>query len=143
MPFLTPPPYEGTMEFLRKHSPVRGSQDDPADASCQPIDGFAALVPGSTKMLPLGEWHGKPCPYCERTMAIGTLRQPTRDHVIPRAQGRTLTPDNKLIVCRPCNGDKGDRSLRLFYDRLKNYSDPRAPIVGALIRERLAAGLPC
>ncbi|MGY3582339.1 hypothetical protein ACVIGB_000737 [Bradyrhizobium sp. USDA 4341] len=143
MPFLTPPPYEETMEFLLKQRSSRGRMASSEEASREPIDGFAAFAPGSTKLLPLGEWHGKPCPYCERTMAIGTLRQPTRDHVIPRAQGRKLTPDNKLIVCRPCNGDKGDRSLRLFCERLKNYKDPRAPIVEALIRERLAAGLPC
>jgi HNH endonuclease len=142
MPFLTPPPYEETMEFLLKQRGSPGRVDTPEEAR-QPIDGFAAFVPGSTRLLPLAEWHGKPCPYCERTMGIGTLRQPTRDHVIPRSQGRILTPDNKLIVCRPCNGDKGDRSLRLFCERLRNYRDPRAPIVEALIHVRLAAGLPC
>lgn len=49
--------------------------------------------------------HGKPCPYCGRTMDRFSERlSPTFDHVVPRALGGRV----KIICCQQCNGIKAD-----------------------------------
>lgn len=49
--------------------------------------------------------HGKPCPYCKRTMDRASFHlQPTRDHVIPASRGGRT----KIICCHKCNGIKAD-----------------------------------
>lgn len=86
----------------------------------------------------LREAHGKPCPYCEKPMLFGTPNRPTRDHVIPRAHGATLRPKNRLIVCSPCNADKGHKTLEEFAQWLTSTLDSRAPIVWAVVEKRFA-----
>lgn len=106
-----------------------------------PTDGWVVLKDG-TRLLPLAEWHGKPCPYCENVMLIGTARPPTRDHVVPKRMGGTLSDRNTLIVCRPCNGDKGDKTLEQFANSLTRRADARAAIVWALVERRGSKRLP-
>lgn len=50
--------------------------------------------------------HGKPCPFCKRTMDLGDARlAPTRDHhPIPRSLKGTKT----IMCCSQCNNIKGD-----------------------------------
>lgn len=92
------------------------------------LDAAPEQSPYSTpKMLKAAD--GKPCPYCEKTMIRGTRRMPTRDHVRPKRAGGTLAAGNVLIVCSPCNGDKGDMMLLEFVDWLARRADPRAEIV--------------
>lgn len=45
-------------------------------------------------------------------------------------------PGNILIVCRSCNGDKGDMTLREFHDALALSGDRRAVIIRALAVRR-------
>lgn len=86
--------------------------------------------------LPLAEHHGKDCPYCGEMMLLGSRRRPTREHVIPRHLGGTLSSWNKLIVCDPCNNDKGGKTLLEFARWLCRQRDRRAHRVGAILRMR-------
>jgi len=85
------------------------------------------------------EPEGQPCPYCERSMVPGTSREPTTEHVYPRVLGGTLSGGNKLIVCLPCNNEKGRMTLPDFLGYLRERGDPRAKIVNELIRSRTEA----
>lgn len=82
---------------------------------------------------PLAKWHGKDCPYCRRKMEIGGHRNPTRDHIHPRSRGGRLSDTNRLIVCSPCNGDKGDMTLEQWATRLTKGADERAGIIWNLV----------
>lgn len=47
------------------------------------------------------------CQYCgEKRLA----RELTFDHVIPRSQGGPTSWTNIVTACRPCNGEKGNRT---------------------------------
>ena len=48
------------------------------------------------------------CAYCGHKIS---LRQTTRDHVIPRSKGGPDTILNVVAACLSCNGIKADRSL--------------------------------
>ncbi len=76
---------------------------------------------------------GRQCPYCNQAMTATERRRPTRDHVRPRRAGGTLQKRNVLIVCSACNGDKGDTTLRSWWESLKAIADPRAPNVKRLL----------
>lgn len=91
---------------------------------------------GSFKLLPLARYHGTPCPYCEKPMIIGTLRRPTREHKMPKHMGGTLNGSNRLIVCHPCNNDKGGKTLEQFAQELAAKGDPRSVIVAGVLRWR-------
>lgn len=80
--------------------------------------------------------NGNPCPYCRMTMMIGTLRAPTRDHMIPRWRGGRHGT-NVILVCRPCNQDKGGLTLDEWARQLIEANDPRAPIVAAKLKRRM------
>jgi 5-methylcytosine-specific restriction endonuclease McrA len=71
---------------------------------------------------------GKPCAYCSEPMAA-----PTRDHIRPRSKGGTLDPHNKVLVCDPCNTDKGSRTLRSWLYRLQKAGDRRAALVAVFL----------
>lgn len=77
-------------------------------------------------------YNGKPCPYCGEKMGPGR-KHPTRDHIFPRRLGGTRDHKNILIVCRPCNGDKGGMTLEQFAQWLSDNSDSRASIVWPLV----------
>lgn len=47
------------------------------------------------------------CQYCGR---IGTRRELTLDHVVPRAQGGRTSWENLATACAPCNAHKGGRT---------------------------------
>jgi hypothetical protein len=81
----------------------------------------------------LALYDGKPCPFCGHTMKMGSPRAPSRDHLKPRSRGGTFANGNKLIVCRPCNHNKGDRTLKEWAERLVALEDPRAGLVQNLI----------
>lgn len=77
---------------------------------------------------------GSPCPYCNTVMAADPIcRQPSRDHITPRARGGPDKASNIIIVCRKCNGDKSDRILAEFYGWLRVAGDPRAEVISDLI----------
>ena len=82
---------------------------------CRLSDGTArgARCRSASSFVSLDHHIGKPCRYCWRPMALPD-RPPTRDHVWPRSNGGTLNNGNKLIVCKPCNVEKGARSLLDF-----------------------------
>ncbi len=71
---------------------------------------------------------GTPCRYCGEPMAA-----PTRDHIRPRRKGGRLTVGNKVLVCDPCNTDKGGRSLEAWLYKLERQGDRRAAIVAAIV----------
>lgn len=47
------------------------------------------------------------CQYCGR---VGTRRDMTLDHVVPRTQGGKTTWENLTTACSPCNAKKGGRT---------------------------------
>lgn len=97
-------------------------------------------MPDYSTVQMISRGHGEPCPYCGKTMLRGTRRLPTRDHVRPRSTGGTLSKGNCLIVCAPCNGEKGSKSLFEFLEALSGRNDPRAERVRALVHS--GAGQP-
>jgi hypothetical protein len=93
------------------------------------LPGQPARYIGTELML----YDGKPCPFCGHTMKIGSPRPPTRDHLKPRSRGGTFNNGNKLTVCRPCNHNKGSKTLEEFAWALTARNDPRADIVWNLL----------
>jgi hypothetical protein len=72
---------------------------------------------------------GQDCPYCGQPMSTCTL-----DHLfVPRSKGGTLQARNRLMVCGPCNVDKGDRGIVAWAADLTQADDPRAGRVKALL----------
>jgi 5-methylcytosine-specific restriction endonuclease McrA len=117
----------GMLQHLRRNGHA-------VDFANNPI--FTPELPGSPARYIGTElilYDGKPCPFCGHTMRIGSPRPPSRDHLKPRSRGGTFAKGNKLIVCRPCNHDKGDRTLREWLERLVALEDPRAGLVQNLI----------
>lgn len=99
---------------------------------------FSPELPGApskpvARTTPLAPWYGKPCPYCGMTMEPNTRHMPSRDHKKPRVHGGTLAGDNKLVVGKSCNGDKGARTLEQWLRWLTKKGDPRAHIIRELI----------
>ena len=86
-----------------------------------------------THLPPIKNYIGQPCPYCGHKMTREGKRRVTRDHKIPRALGAKLTPDNRLIVCDDCNGDKKHYTLGEWHGRLYVGGDRRARFVWTLI----------
>lgn len=154
-----PPPYKETIEFLRNAKPpgeytrmeiekrkqkpaLLGSPEwveavrngafakrPPVPAEPQrPVAKPAPVTPNG-----LARYVGKPCPYCNYAMAFGTIRRPTREHIVPRSKGGRLNGANMLIVCSICNHNKSDMSLEQFAEWLRARRDPRAEIVENLL----------
>jgi hypothetical protein len=67
------------------------------------------------------------------------MERPTSNHVRPIIYGGSLTEANKLIVCEPCDRDKGLLTLTAWAARLRAAGDPRLAIVTALRAARKAA----
>jgi 5-methylcytosine-specific restriction endonuclease McrA len=61
---------------------------------------------------------------------------PSRDHIHARSRGGLATEGNRLIVCVPCNWDKGAWSLAAFAAALEAEGDPRAQRVLDLIGQK-------
>jgi 5-methylcytosine-specific restriction endonuclease McrA len=109
-------------------------QGHAVDFAINPI--FTPELPGSPSRYigtELMLYHGRPCPYCGHMMRLGSKRKPTRDHLKPRSRGGTFAKGNKLIVCEPCNGSKGNRTLEEWAARLVALEDPRAGFVQNLL----------
>ena len=81
---------------------------------------------------------GTPCPYCLIAMPRTGKYRASRDHLVPRIKGGTLSPENVLIVCQSCNSDKSHLSLIEWAAMLRRKKDPRAETVSLLIKGRLA-----
>jgi 5-methylcytosine-specific restriction endonuclease McrA len=77
---------------------------------------------------------GLPCPYCGRPM-----ENPIRTHIRSVRYGGSLTDDNKVIVCTPCDNDKGHLTLKDWLRKLHRENDSREPIVKAFRAARKAA----
>jgi len=92
------------------------NETDSSNKSLAVADLDGATLPGGG---PDGEdafrprsFDGKTCPECGRTMLGGpdhAARNPTTDHIVPRARGGSGDPSNLRVVCRSCNSRKGDR----------------------------------
>ena len=57
------------------------------------------------------------CKYCEKPL---TLKQVTRDHVIPRSAGGLNHRDNTVASCSPCNVAKGSLPVSQFMRLIRN-----------------------
>lgn len=76
------------------------------------------------------EHFGKACPYCGE--AMNETHKPTRDHIQPKSRGGSDAPSNLLIVCEPCNQDKGCLTIGEWFGVILRDGDPRADYVGKL-----------
>ena len=94
--------------------------------------------------------HGTACPYCGKIMKIPGRQYgrnarsnhpdfPTRDHVIPKSRMPAM---GKIIVCRRCNGDKGNMTLDEWIVVLVKAADPRFDHVIEFIRKNRHLRLP-
>jgi hypothetical protein len=96
--------------------------------------------PANGKLPKRSKQHGKPCPYCGRTMGGkrgAALRlYPTIDHIVPKSRGGGGRSDNKVFVCVQCNQDKGDKSIETWLDELVEFCDPRAKFVAVFMEAR-------
>jgi 5-methylcytosine-specific restriction endonuclease McrA len=82
---------------------------------------------------PITDSVGKPCPYCGCTMQRkGKNSGVSRDHIVPRKDGGTLSGSNRMICCRRCNNDKASRPLQAWINKLRINNDPRLPLVEAV-----------
>ena len=75
---------------------------------------------------------GTECPYCGSVMTKSG-RHPSRDCIVPRSRGGTHRAENVIIVCAPCNNDRGNWSLPAFLAALQAEGDPRAEHVAKVI----------
>lgn len=58
----------------------------------------------------------KPCVYCGRAIVPDDpMRQPTRDHIHPKALGGSNSYRNLVWCCFACNNLKGDMTLREWH----------------------------
>lgn len=112
-------PEPDVVDFIRDHS-MRGSE--------RSVNVKQNITVGYSTPKMLKDADGKPCPYCSHIMG-SRKRPPTRDHVRPKRAGGTLAPGNVLIVCGPCNNDKGDMMLLEFAVWLEKRGDKRAALV--------------
>lgn len=88
-------------------------------------------------------YAGQPCPYCSRVMrthddggeivSSNDPLYPTRDHIVPRAQGGEDAIGNVAVVCRSCNDIKSDLTVVEWRDLMLAEGDPQAEILSALI----------
>jgi hypothetical protein len=53
-------------------------------------------------------------------------RKPSRDRIIPGCRDGTYAPENVMIVCAPCNADRGRWTLAGFAAALEAEGDQRA-----------------
>lgn len=59
------------------------------------------------------------CKYCLDRL---TMKQATRDHVIPRSKGGSNLDSNIVVACSPCNLTKGSLPVKQF---LRLITSPR------------------
>lgn len=75
------------------------------------------------------------CAYCGKGM---TLKDATRDHVVPKSKGGGNNVKNLLPTCKKCNQMKGDMSLDKF--RLVFFKDCPIPRMEKFYFERVMEG---
>lgn len=98
------------------------------------------------------ERDGRTCLYCgahESSLSGGNIL--TLDHVLARENGGTNASDNLVTSCKTCNSSKQDRSMRAFYQSLRErgidtdavsrriHSQRRKPVSIARGKEIVAA----
>lgn len=72
-------------------------------------------------------------------MTHGKPRMATWDHVIPLSRQGPDVAGNKLVVCQPCNCDKGSMTLAEWLGALYATEDARARCVGWLLEHIMEA----
>jgi len=84
---------------------------------------------------------GKKCAYCTKPVS---LKEFTKDHVIPRKQGGETRWKNIVACCDPCNGKKRDRTPEEAGMTLhvQPHRPATLPVPLANIPPRWAASLP-
>jgi 5-methylcytosine-specific restriction endonuclease McrA len=73
--------------------------------------------------------QGGRCKYC---LVPLSLKDATRDHVIPRAKGGSNHKENTVAACDDCNNAKGDMDVKRFL-RLIHDPKPGEPMKYRLI----------
>lgn len=130
--------YEVVRQEIERHR-----LSEPIEASTTSIEdllGLSMATYSTPEMLKAA--LRKPCPYCGVEMQ-GWEYRPSRDHLVARINGGNLRRGNCIIVCQPCNGDKGSRSLSEWLTFLRDDDDLRAPVINALIMALKAIGIRC
>jgi hypothetical protein len=61
------------------------------------------------------ERDGPACAWCGRTP---WRRDLTLEHLVPRARGGHLVPENVVLACRPCNRRRGARPVDAYVREL-------------------------
>lgn len=68
---------------------------------------------GGTQIRKLVKRDRAICHYCKRmTDNLSNGREPTRDHIVPKAFGGANSMDNYVLACKSCNNRRG---TMLFY----------------------------
>lgn len=82
------------------------------------------------------ERDGPACVWCGRAP---WRRDLTLEHVVPRARGGHLTPDNAVLACRRCNRRRGARPVdAVVRELLRDGADVRTATLRTAL-ERLSA----
>jgi 5-methylcytosine-specific restriction endonuclease McrA len=61
------------------------------------------------------ERDGGACVWCGREL---WRRDLTREHVVPRSRGGTLTAENAVVACRRCNKRRGSKPVDAYVREL-------------------------
>lgn len=74
----------------------------------------AQIVKGDLiKFLEKKEWI---CPYCNEDK---DLKNSVAEHIHPIKKGGLSTPQNMVLICKTCNSNKRDLTLRVFCNKMK------------------------
>lgn len=121
--------YSGGRRVRRIWPPrVRRHRAGPETVPAGSIGG--APIPTTSKLFP---FVGSPCPYCGIAMTASGKRMASRDHKHPRSRGGRFAGANKIVCCMSCNGDKGSKTLREWWEKLTLHGDRRAERVAFLV----------
>ena len=73
----------------------------------------------SLKKKMYGEQEGN-CNFCGEWQRIGNLEV---DHIVAQSKGGTDHPDNLQLLCRNCNGVKGNRGMEYLKAEMQKFLD--------------------
>ena len=65
------------------------------------------------KSIKKGKWI---CPYCHVDKDLGSSEA---DHIHPIKKGGLSTLQNMVLICKKCNSNKKDLTLRVFCKKMK------------------------
>lgn len=80
---------------------------------------------------------GQLCSYCDVVLVAGHgPASVSLDHALPKSLGGTFEdPRHRITACKKCNGDRGNRLLRVWLDVLLRAADDRCEAVTSVIAE--------